>query len=129
MGSEMMEQEKMTIHYQYDDLDRLVTVRFPGGRSFWYSYDPSGNLIHIAPGGGSLPVATAAPAPRDPLPSNVCPQCGGNVNPGAKFCGKCGTPLSGMPDITGTLAASCSRCGRPVKVDAKFCPKCGNKLY
>jgi len=133
-GSEMMENAPMTIRYQYDDLDRLVAVQLPDGRSFRYSYDPSGNLVSIAPDGRAPAVAPAIPVPAPvsheaSRPPVVCSRCGGEAKPGAQFCGKCGTPLAGMPVMTGTPAPKCPKCGSSVNLGANFCPKCGNNLF
>lgn len=50
----------------------------------------------------------------------VCPKCGAQLAPGAKFCSECGEK---MP-----VAQFCSECGEKVAPGAKFCPNCGHKL-
>jgi len=44
-----------------------------------------------------------------------CPSCGHAVRPGARFCAKCGAPLS----------PTCPKCGRKLRPGAKFCDGCG----
>jgi predicted RNA-binding Zn-ribbon protein involved in translation (DUF1610 family) len=45
-----------------------------------------------------------------------CPNCGNPLNPNAKFCTKCGTPLK------------CPNCGNPLRPNVKFCTKCGTPI-
>lgn len=51
-----------------------------------------------------------------------CPECGGRIQPGAKFCMNCGAKL-GQPEQT-----VCPSCHAPVQPGAKFCMNCGTKL-
>ena len=44
-----------------------------------------------------------------------CAACGTALQPGAKFCGECGTPV----------ASSCRNCGTELAPSLKFCPECG----
>jgi class 3 adenylate cyclase/tetratricopeptide (TPR) repeat protein len=44
-----------------------------------------------------------------------CVACGTALQPGAKFCGECGTPV----------AAGCRTCGAELAPGLKFCPECG----
>ncbi|HEY5520564.1 MAG TPA: adenylate/guanylate cyclase domain-containing protein [Candidatus Limnocylindrales bacterium] len=48
----------------------------------------------------------------------ICPSCGSDNTPGAKFCNECGT----------TLAAACTNCGAVNKPGARFCNECGTAL-
>jgi class 3 adenylate cyclase/tetratricopeptide (TPR) repeat protein len=48
----------------------------------------------------------------------ICPNCGSENVPGAKFCDECGA----------TLAAGCPNCGATNKPGAKFCKECGTTL-
>jgi class 3 adenylate cyclase/tetratricopeptide (TPR) repeat protein len=48
----------------------------------------------------------------------TCPNCQTDNQPGAKFCGECGTPLS----------ARCSACGATHEPGQKFCHECGAPL-
>jgi hypothetical protein len=50
----------------------------------------------------------------------LCPSCGKETDPSAKFCGECGATLS--PAVT------CAKCGTETEAGTKFCPECGNKL-
>ena len=47
--------------------------------------------------------------------ANACSECGGAMQPGAKFCTSCGKPAS----------LKCTECGTALSGDAKFCPNCG----
>lgn len=49
-----------------------------------------------------------------------CKQCSAELNPGAKFCPKCGAALVGENE-----SPPCVSCGKPLKPGAKFCPHCG----
>lgn len=57
-----------------------------------------------------------------------CPKCGSPVNPGQKFCTKCGQSLNAVPQQpVATPANVCSACGAPMNPGQKFCTKCGAK--
>ncbi|HCO02901.1 MAG TPA: hypothetical protein DIT48_05985 [Actinobacteria bacterium] len=45
----------------------------------------------------------------------VCPSCGTERPPGARFCPSCGTPLSAL----------CASCGNELPEGARFCHSCG----
>jgi membrane protease subunit (stomatin/prohibitin family) len=47
-----------------------------------------------------------------------CPQCGEKVLEGAKFCPNCGAAI-------GAPKKKCANCGADVAANAKFCPECG----
>ena len=48
----------------------------------------------------------------------LCPNCGAEAEPSAKFCASCGQTLS-MP-------VTCAKCGTESPRGTKFCPECGN---
>src|SRR6266508_205889 len=48
----------------------------------------------------------------------VCADCGFENEPGRKFCGECGRPLT----------VACSSCGTPNAPGMKFCGECGSAL-
>ena len=48
----------------------------------------------------------------------ICPNCGTENRPGAKFCSECATPL----------AAGCPNCGTVNPPAAKFCSECATPL-
>ena len=50
----------------------------------------------------------------------LCPSCGAEAEPSAKFCASCGQTLS-MP-------VTCARCGTEAPRGTKFCPECGNSF-
>jgi hypothetical protein len=50
----------------------------------------------------------------------LCPSCGAEAEPSAKFCGNCGQTL--------TMPVTCGRCGTESPRGTKFCGECGNAL-
>jgi predicted amidophosphoribosyltransferase len=50
----------------------------------------------------------------------LCPNCGAEAEPSAKFCGSCGQAL--------TMPVACGKCGTESPRGTKFCPECGNQL-
>lgn len=50
----------------------------------------------------------------------ICPVCGAECIPEAKFCEKCGTKL-------GNRKAFCFKCGAELEPGANFCTKCGTR--
>ena len=75
------------------------------------------NPISDRPGAQNLQ-AMMNPAAPAPSGGGFCPQCGGAVSPGQKFCANCGNPL----------ARTCPACNASVDQNARFCPNCGQKL-
>lgn len=60
-----------------------------------------------------------------------CPKCGAPVNPGQKFCTKCGQPMSNPQsnaNTSNTNQSVCPKCGAPVNPGQKFCTKCGQPM-
>jgi len=57
-----------------------------------------------------------------------CEQCGNKINEGAKFCGKCGTPVSSGQDENISASSACAQCGAPLEEGEMFCPNCGAKV-
>ncbi|MBQ5642926.1 MAG: zinc-ribbon domain-containing protein [Bacteroidaceae bacterium] len=59
-----------------------------------------------------------------------CTKCGNELKPGARFCTKCGTPVSAPVDQMKSASQSmtCTKCGNELKPGAKFCTKCGNPV-
>ncbi len=50
-----------------------------------------------------------------------CTNCNAELIEGAKFCGKCGTPVP----VAEPEEMKCSKCGAKLVPNAKFCGKCG----
>ncbi|MCU0861601.1 MAG: SPFH domain-containing protein [Methanomassiliicoccales archaeon] len=48
----------------------------------------------------------------------LCPKCGAQNQPQAKFCLECGSKMA-------LSTVSCPKCGEKVQEGAKFCPNCG----
>jgi hypothetical protein len=48
----------------------------------------------------------------------TCPKCGGEIVPGQRFCGGCGS----------SLESYCARCGVAITAPSKFCGNCGARL-
>jgi len=51
-----------------------------------------------------------------------CPSCGASLRPGARFCPGCGQPVSAAP-------ARCPSCGASLRPGARFCPRCGQPVH
>jgi predicted amidophosphoribosyltransferase len=94
----------------------------------WAEPDESseGSRDQGAPGKQPVP-PVIHPAPGSPGREHVslCSSCGAAVEPGKKFCGKCGTPVSAAKPIA-TL--TCSGCGATIETGKKFCGKCGTPV-
>lgn len=54
----------------------------------------------------------------------LCANCQTELKPDAKFCGKCGTPVTGAP----TPTLTCLVCGAVLKSGVAFCGKCGSPV-
>ena len=58
-----------------------------------------------------------------------CTKCGNQLNPGQKFCTKCGTPVAAVPaPETKAMGAQCPKCGNVLNPGQKFCTKCGTPV-
>lgn len=57
----------------------------------------------------------------------TCTKCGNELKTDAKFCMKCGTPVSAPVAQVKSAVSSvvCPSCGKPLKPGAKFCMGCG----
>lgn len=60
----------------------------------------------------------------------ICPECGGTVIIGSKFCPGCGcaAPTPAPVEEPAAVQPLCPFCGQPLAADALFCAACGNKL-
>jgi YD repeat-containing protein len=54
-----------TVHFEYDDADRLVKQILPGGREVLFAYDANGNPTSITPPGRPL-ISSPSPQPISP---------------------------------------------------------------
>lgn len=61
------------------------------------------------------PPASMTPPPAAPARTGICPHCGGQHSPQAKFCAHCGGALAGQRCV----------CGQAVNPGARFCRHCG----
>ncbi len=59
----------------------------------------------------------------DGLQTAACGKCNARLQPGAKFCAGCGTPVGGAP-----RQVFCAQCGAPGAPGGHFCGSCGAKL-
>ena len=76
---------------------------------------------------------------------DLCPACGKELKPGAKFCGACGTVIGEAKEteadtsveITPTVSSTtsdevkmtkCDYCGKMIKVGSKFCGYCAKPV-
>ncbi len=55
----------------------------------------------------------------------LCPTCGSEIEPGARFCSNCGAAV--RPPATGfdDRPTLCPTCGSEMEPGARFCPNCG----
>jgi hypothetical protein len=67
-----------------------------------------------APPAGPVSGDAAATAGR----RSLCPACGGDNPPGARFCELCGA----------ALPRTCAHCGGALSPAARFCPACGTRV-
>lgn len=60
-------------------------------------------------------------APRGEISATgmKCPNCGEAVQPGARFCGNCGSKLEAQKSV-------CTQCGAEMAPNARFCSNCGH---
>lgn len=70
---------------------------------------PSGNFTNVSQNSEGL----------------TCPNCGGKVTRGKKFCNQCGTKL---PEEEKTEVKKCQVCGYELSDTHKFCPECGGYI-
>jgi len=63
---------------------------------------------------------TSPPSSNGDSPITSCPGCGEPNEPAAKFCKKCGKPVSAQ--------FPCKHCQHPNDPDARFCDMCGKPL-
>jgi|WetSurMetagenome_2_1015567.scaffolds.fasta_scaffold14871_2 YD repeat-containing protein len=134
-----MEKKQISKKYQYDPLNRLVSVTEKDGCTQVYTYDPGGNRTMTtilesrrAPP-ASLKTGPEAPIPPSPAAQQLCGNCSNPVKPGKRFCSNCGAPVNTPAQPAPAAAVSqqspvCTTCGNPIKPGAKFCGKCGRKL-
>lgn len=61
-------------------------------------------------------------APAGQPAASFCPECGGRIEPGVKFCMNCGAKLAQEQQPV------CPSCHSPVAPEARFCMNCGTKL-
>ena len=58
----------------------------------------------------------------------ICPNCGANIEDGAKFCSSCGAPAP-QPEQEQPSASYCPKCGQPYYGNPASCPSCGASLF
>lgn len=60
----------------------------------------------------------------------ICPQCGGSIIIGSRFCPTCGAmaPTPAPAAQPAPVQSVCPFCGETLSPDAVFCAGCGNKL-
>ncbi len=81
-------------------------------------------LFNLATRPFEPPEITPPTPPSQPAAGTACAKCGTGNIPGAKFCIKCGAPMT----AAAPKPSFCPKCGDPVKPGEKFCDKCGAKL-
>lgn len=65
------------------------------------------------------PAIPARPTGAAPAGQGVCPECGGQVEPGDQFCPRCGASVT---------ASLCLQCGVVYERGDRFCASCGSAL-
>lgn len=89
------------VFYEYDALQRMVSVSTDSGRRIDYAYDALGNRLSVTEGRSVAPATTGPPGPtpgrepappEGPLPSR-CGRCSATIRPEARFCPHCGAPV------------------------------------
>jgi VWFA-related protein len=64
--------------------------------------------------------AEPKPPPAASPAVETCSACGETLRPGARFCKKCGRPVS--------AASTCAHCGKELRPGARFCANCGHRV-
>lgn len=66
---------------------------------------------------------------RAAVSASICPSCGTNVRPEAKYCFSCGDPLirSVTPPAV-SASGNCERCGAPLSLGSNSCISCGQQV-
>jgi YD repeat-containing protein len=142
-----MEKKQITRQFQYDPLNRLLSISVKDDYSQVYTYDSAGNRISVTSAGTPMPVIpVTGMVPAEPgvqktgLPyihaeQQLCRKCGTPIISGKKFCSGCGAPVSTtVPASSGSPAAPlqtlpvCPGCGKPNNPGAVFCYYCGHHL-
>ncbi|MBC7234932.1 MAG: zinc ribbon domain-containing protein [Chloroflexi bacterium] len=93
-------------------------------------FDQVASYIARQPQGQEMAAGAAAAAPVTGAPAGVqmtqCPNCGGSVAVGAKFCEHCGQRL---PEVQAEPQPQfCAQCGAELSPGAKFCSECGTRV-
>lgn len=94
-------------------------------------YEPAVQPAAPAPEPVKPAPAKVFKAPEKPAPAfegrpSRCINCGAEINPGAKFCVKCGTLVpSSVIEPAPAPERLCTVCGAKLKEGQKFCVKCG----
>ncbi len=76
----------------------------------------------------------AAPPQAAPPQANVCRNCRMPLEPGARFCMRCGTPAPPQPapqqatPQQATPMRVCPNCSTPAQPGSRFCQRCGGPL-
>ncbi len=58
---------------------------------------------------------------------NVCPHCGADNRPEARFCKQCSYTLP-QPATASAAEHTCAHCGAAIRPGARFCKQCGHAL-
>ena len=74
---------------------------------------------------------TAVPDVPERRRGPICPRCGGEVSPGARFCKSCGEPIT--PQAQAYISETqrgpiCPQCGSVISPGASFCNNCGQRI-
>ena len=71
------------------------------------------------------PMKEASDMGQKRLNGKICPDCGMNNGPEARFCSGCGRPL-GQKEQPRKMF--CSNCGKELEPEMRFCSNCGAQV-
>lgn len=115
--------------YQYDELDRLISVTFENGKQIFYSYDVAGNRTLVSSSKPTEPLITPERpnmpiTPVFPEQQVTCSTCGSVIPAGSQFCNRCGGQI--QPAVPKSVQQRfCPKCGAVRRENKLFCAKCG----
>jgi YD repeat-containing protein len=141
-----MEKKQITRQFQYDPLNRLLSISVKDDYTRVYTYDSAGNRLSVTGAGkpmpivpvtGTVPAEPGVQKTRPPLVhagQHRCGNCGTPTPHGKKFCSSCGAPVGATMPIAPVSPALpqtpsvCPGCGSPVKSGIQYCGDCGRRL-
>lgn len=115
--------EHMDTYVKYQSAEAIRdAAKNPGVAGFGTQIGTGVALGQVLQEGLKTPTPTKKEEETAHKPSKVCPKCGTECRPTAKFCRECGTKFEAKTE------KFCPECGAKVNATAKFCGDCGTKL-